>query len=232
MVGTGQRYSHLTWSQVLPLVEAVWGSDHRSEVIAYVDTVRTVIENLAILRPAEQRAAVLGTRAASRPQRPSAEAASEPVGAQPEGLVSGAPEGAHAAPAPDDLLGLARATAADGRQRGVGATSPTELGHFGTKPAPSSLRSRQMMRLVSCCLGCGERGEQTGRASHWKGKNSDTNFASPATGRCRSSPDAVVRRDRTRPGSRRQMRMAVCVAVDASTSSTTPASPTRCVMAP
>jgi len=127
VVSTGQRYSHLTWSQVLPLVEAVWGSDHRSEVIAYVDTVRTVIENLAILRPAQQRAAVLGARAASRPQRSSGEALSAPVGAQPEGAISVPPDGPHTAPASDDLLALARATAADGRQRGVGATSPTEL---------------------------------------------------------------------------------------------------------
>lgn len=36
-------------------------------------------------------------------------------------------EGPRTAPAPDDLLDMATATAADGRQRGVGATSPTEL---------------------------------------------------------------------------------------------------------
>lgn len=31
---SGQRYGHLTWDQVLTLIEAVWGCDERPEVAA------------------------------------------------------------------------------------------------------------------------------------------------------------------------------------------------------
>ena len=123
-VSEGQRYCHLTWAQVMPLIEAVWGTDQRSEVIAYVDTVRTVIQNLATLRPSQQREALLR-------QTPSAEegpSSREVLPAEAAETSIPAPrEGPHDAPVAEDLLGLARATAIDGRQRGVGATSPTEL---------------------------------------------------------------------------------------------------------
>ena len=61
----GQRYSHLQWTQVLPLVEDVWGTDGRQEVRAYVEAARTVIENLTTLRPSEQRQAITGVIAAA-----------------------------------------------------------------------------------------------------------------------------------------------------------------------
>ena len=120
----GQRYCHLTWAQVMPLIETVWGTDHRSEVIGYVDTARTVIENLAILRPSEQREAVLRL-APSSEERPSSIQV-RPAEATAETSIPAPREEPHGARA-EDLLGLARATAVDGRQRGVGATSPTEL---------------------------------------------------------------------------------------------------------
>jgi hypothetical protein len=122
----GQRFSHLTWEQVLPLLEAVWGDEPRREVAAYVDMVRTVIENLSTLRPAEQRATVLNDYPDVCLEMPS------PV----EAVVSDAsvtrpdPEREAAADALDrteGLLGMARATAADGKQRGVGASDPTAL---------------------------------------------------------------------------------------------------------
>jgi hypothetical protein len=122
-----QRYSHLTWPQVLPLIETVWGADRRPEVGAYVGTVRTVIENLAVLRPSEQREAVVrqAQTCGERSHAPEVDAA--PVEAPVETSVSAAREAPRSDPARQDLLGLARATATDGRQRGVGATSPTEL---------------------------------------------------------------------------------------------------------
>lgn len=39
-VADGQRYSHVRWTEVLPLVMTVWGEDSRSEVRAYVDAVQ------------------------------------------------------------------------------------------------------------------------------------------------------------------------------------------------
>lgn len=56
----GQRYSHLTWQEVLPLVDTAWGGDHRPEVEAYVQMVATVVSNLSLLKPTEQRHMVLG----------------------------------------------------------------------------------------------------------------------------------------------------------------------------
>ena len=126
-ISDGQRYSHLTWAQVLPLIETVWGTDHRPEVTAYVGTVRTVIENLAILRPSEQREAMLRQVPRSEEQPGAPEIAAQPAKATAETSVSAPRDAPHGAPAPEDLLGLARATAVDGRQRGVGAMSPTEL---------------------------------------------------------------------------------------------------------
>ena len=60
LLGVGQRYSHLQWTQVLPLVEHVWGTHGHPEVLAYVKAVRTVIANLTVLRPSEQRLAITG----------------------------------------------------------------------------------------------------------------------------------------------------------------------------
>jgi hypothetical protein len=106
----------------------VWGTDPRHEVIAYVDAVRTVIANLTLLRPSEQRNAVLGQER----QEPA------PIPAPGDGLVlpseprnlwgsrSHATVAATLA-ASGDLLELAHATAADGRQRGVGASTPSDL---------------------------------------------------------------------------------------------------------
>ena len=122
-ISEGQRYCHLTWAEVLPLIEAVWGTDHRSGVIAYVDAARTVIDNLAILRPSEQREAVL-RQAPSSEERPSSTHV-QPAEATAGTSISAQRDEPH--PIAEDLLGLARATAVDGRQRGVGATSPTEL---------------------------------------------------------------------------------------------------------
>lgn len=123
-VSDGQRYRHLTWAQVLPLIETAWGTDSRSDVIAYVDTARTVIDNLPILRPSEQREAVLR-------QAPSSDAGSSSARVQPveaaETPIPALGEEPSCTPEADDLLGLARATAGDGRQRGVGAATPTEL---------------------------------------------------------------------------------------------------------
>ena len=121
----GQRYSHLTWEHVLPIVAAAWGNDVRPEVAGYVDMIHTVVNNLRVLRPAEQRAIVLGLR----PEQSHA--------AVPE--VAGAPLASVAAPAPardaaaspvnstTNLLGLARATLADGKQRAVGVADPVDL---------------------------------------------------------------------------------------------------------
>ena len=109
----------------MPLIETVWGTDHRSEVIAYVDTARTVIENLGILRPSEQREAVLRLGPSSE-ERPSSTQV-QPAEATAEAPIRAPREEPHGAPAAEDLLGLARATAADGRQRGLGATTPTQL---------------------------------------------------------------------------------------------------------
>jgi hypothetical protein len=127
-ISEGQRYCHLTWPQVMPLIETVWGTDRRPEVIAYVDTARTVIDNMAILRPSEQREAVLR-------QSPSSKERGSTIQTQrTEGTVEmpiSAPlEQPLGAPGAEDLLGLARATAVDGRQRGVGATTPVELEHL------------------------------------------------------------------------------------------------------
>jgi hypothetical protein len=126
-VSEGQRYAHLTWAQVLPLVDAVWGADPRPDVIAYFDAVRTVIENLTILRPSEQREEVLRQVPTSGERLTSRQVPMEPAGATAEVLVSAPHAGPRGTPAADDLLGLARATADDDQQRGIGATSPTQL---------------------------------------------------------------------------------------------------------
>ena len=102
-----QRFSHVQWSQVLPLVEAVWGNDPRPQVSSYVDAVRTVIENLLVLRPMEQRDAILNgvIRVPERVPVVEVSARSDDAG----------------------LVALAKATARDGQQRAVGAGSPEDL---------------------------------------------------------------------------------------------------------
>jgi hypothetical protein len=56
----GQRYSHLTWQDVLPLVHIAWGDHQRPEVQAYVEMVATVVGNLSLLKPTEQRQVAIG----------------------------------------------------------------------------------------------------------------------------------------------------------------------------
>ncbi|WP_156969739.1 hypothetical protein [Knoellia subterranea] len=109
----GQRYSHLVWSDVLPLVETVWGSESRPEVGSYVQAVANVVSNLARLRPMEQRLALVG------------EVPVDPAGEADE--VTPETSRSQQQEPTDDLLALARATASDGRQRGVGAASPEDL---------------------------------------------------------------------------------------------------------
>ena len=110
----GQRYSHLTWQEVLPLVDSAWGDDRRPEVEAYVEMVATVVSNLSLLKPTEQRQMVLGLPRA------------EPITATNRGVVAER-ETDLSKTEPPDLLDLARATASDGRQRGVGAQDPEAL---------------------------------------------------------------------------------------------------------
>ncbi len=162
-VDAGQRYSHLQWKEVLPLIEEVWGSDQRHEVVAYVDAVRTVIENLTLLRPSEQRAAVLGLH-------PGDLTTPLPVqdlrtATESKGLGAGGDRSAASRTASaDSLVELARATAADGRQRGVGAVSPTDLEWLrdAARAVIGALPAHDATRLVLPWLWKGDR--TTGRA--------------------------------------------------------------------
>lgn len=106
----GQRYSHQQWRQVLPIVERVWGGDPDQAVVAYVSAVRTVVDNLTNLRPSEQRARITG-----EPMEVAAKATPDIV------------EEPHQESLDGSLVALARATAVDGKQRGVGADSPRDL---------------------------------------------------------------------------------------------------------
>jgi len=116
----GQRYSHLRWEQVMRLIEAVWGDDVGPEVAPYVDMVRTVIENLGILGPAEQREMVLGQRPERSPRISLLEVADDSEASAQTPARESEPA-ATTVNGADYLLGFARATAADGKQRGVGA---------------------------------------------------------------------------------------------------------------
>lgn len=78
-------------------------------------------------------------------------------------------------------LGLARATAADGRQRSVGAQNPEELEALGTMHWPSSADSQQTTPLDSCFPGCGARTALEATHSHPRATNSDTRSGSRAT---------------------------------------------------
>ena len=116
----GQRYSHLTWHQVVPLIKDAWGRDARPEVAEYVAMVITLVTNLGEVSPSEQRQMVLGPMAedAGRIAAAPGLALDESPRAQP----GAAPSSESAT-----LLDLARASAADGRQRAVGAQTPEEL---------------------------------------------------------------------------------------------------------
>jgi hypothetical protein len=106
-LGHGQRYGHLTWGQVLPIVDEIWGQTADADVQAYLRMVRTVIGNLTTMKPSEQRAAVLG--------------------AVPGSAVRGTGLDRIDPADGSDLLKLARATAADGKQRATGAIDPIDL---------------------------------------------------------------------------------------------------------
>jgi hypothetical protein len=118
----GQRYSHVIWDEVVPLIKEAWGHDARPAVAAYVDMVDTLVSNLSRLKPSAQREIVLGglvegPRPASA-TGPADLAAIEPTASESEPVTS---------PNATGLLDLARATATDGRQRAVGAPNPEEL---------------------------------------------------------------------------------------------------------
>lgn len=117
----GQRYSHLTWDRVVPLIQEVWGEDTRPEVAAYVGMVITLVSNLGKLKSSEQRQIVLAQPAedppaVSAPDLGPSRLTEEPTTPVPANL-----------PEPSLPLDLARATAADGRQRAFGAQNPEEL---------------------------------------------------------------------------------------------------------
>lgn len=119
----GQRYSHLTWDQVVPLVKEAWDADARPEVSAYVQMVTMLVNNLSLLKPSEQRAIVLGVRA----EEPSGATAEDRRVAVTVDGTAGRTSDPTTTTEPTPLLDLARATAADGRQRGVGAQNPEQL---------------------------------------------------------------------------------------------------------
>jgi hypothetical protein len=132
----GQRYSHLTWQEVLPLVDSAWGDDRRAEVGAYVKMVATIVSNLSLLKPTEQRQMVLGLSGAG------------PTTATTEGVAVSERTTELSMTEPPVLLDLARATAADGRQRGIGAQIPealealrdTALAEIGSLPPDDATR--------------------------------------------------------------------------------------------
>ena len=110
-VGHGQRYAHLTWTQVMPLVRDAWGSDPNPSVVAYVDALGSVVAGLGVSW-ADQRAS-LAPPLEAVPIQPAAPDHGSSVDASP---TSGTPTG-------PDLLHLIEATAADGEQRGVPSDS-------------------------------------------------------------------------------------------------------------
>jgi hypothetical protein len=132
----GQRYSHVTWDEVVPLIKEAWGHDARPEVAAYVDMVNTLVSNLSRLKPSAQREIVVGglvegpsPAAAKDPADPAA--IEEPTAPESDSVTS---------PNARGLLDLARATATDGRQRAVGAPNPEEL---------EALRNRALAEIGS-----------------------------------------------------------------------------------
>jgi hypothetical protein len=116
---SGQRYSHLTWEWVLPLIEEAWGADDQPQVRAYVAMVGTVIENLSSLRPAEQRMRVLGHPLELSPTMYPPETGVDAAAAVVTPALDSDESGNRRA-TDGPLLDIARSTAADGRQRGRG----------------------------------------------------------------------------------------------------------------
>jgi hypothetical protein len=118
----GQRFSHVTWEQVVPLIKEAWGRDGRPEVSAYLEMVSMLVGNLSRITPSEQRKLVIGGQAEEQsglvPDRRAVAPVDERNRAQAD--MASVTE-------PNLLLDLARATGADGRQRGVGAQDPEEL---------------------------------------------------------------------------------------------------------
>jgi hypothetical protein len=118
----GQRYSHLTWDEVLPLIDEVWGQDARPEVAPYVDMVTTLVSNLRLLKASKQREIVLG--AIDEPTPPAAKDRAIAVTIEEPTVLT--PDVVTAADS-SSLLRLARATATDGRQRAISAQDPEKL---------------------------------------------------------------------------------------------------------
>jgi hypothetical protein len=87
----GQRYTHLTWDQVVPLVAEVWGGSNDAAVVRLVDALNEATAAL------DQRWSDWRTAFVS------------------------APVGEQVWPTPDDLMPLIAATAQDGEQRALGA---------------------------------------------------------------------------------------------------------------
>jgi hypothetical protein len=97
------------------LIEETWGSDTRPEVLAYLELVKILVKNIGRLKPSVQRELVLGPLV----DEPTPVSVEEPEMAPPVDQPT--------EPQSGRLLDLARATAADGRQRAVGVQDPEEL---------------------------------------------------------------------------------------------------------
>jgi len=85
------------------------------------------VDSEVVAESVDRGRVTLGQEPGSRRGPPSAEGLAKATGSQAEKAFLTPREATGVVPTADDLLGLARATAADGQQRGVGATSPTEL---------------------------------------------------------------------------------------------------------
>lgn len=103
----GDRYAHVTWADVAPLVRATWGEPTEQGEADVVDGVLHGIDHLH-LRPAEWRALVLGEELPIAPP-----SATTPLVPEPELAVSAASDLLDAA------LALAAETAADRKQRAL-----------------------------------------------------------------------------------------------------------------
>jgi hypothetical protein len=106
----------------VPLVKEAWGQDGRPEVAAYVKMVATIVSNLGQLRPSVQRSRVIGEHARGQETVASGAVAN----ASMDNVVTPTAD-ASTLTEHSILLDLARATAADGRQRGIGAQDPEDL---------------------------------------------------------------------------------------------------------
>lgn len=121
----GQRYRHLTWRQVLPLIETAWSRDTRPEVSDYLAMVKTIVTNLDAVRSLAQRQVVLGEDLSVKdPSQARGQVEAVKVAVE---RASGAKSVAQGHETAHALVQLARSTAADGRQRATGATDPEEL---------------------------------------------------------------------------------------------------------